>query len=410
MNEQHLKQPNDIKVQIASLAISMLIFTITLVTPALSEISKAFPEVATEQIKLVATIPSLMLVFFSIISGYLSKIISLKKILLISMVFIFIGGILPFFLGGFKFLLFTRVIYGIGYGLAFPLGSSVIVALFTGEKRYKLMGYNGSVGALSGVIFQLIGGVLASYYWRNAFIGFLLILPIALYVYKYLPEIPAMPVIKEKKTKSKYKIFTKTTYILIIVSGIFNMLQISFLTNLSLVIAETKVGTAMDATLVLTMYSVASIIIGILFQKFYKFAKGYTVIASTLIISVSFLILSFADNLYLYILAAILYGIGIGIYIPAYVMAISNSVLISSYLNTAISLYSCVIGIGAFLSPYYFKVVCNMFGLLSVKSDWAIASCLLFAGSIMAIFIIIFNNLKASKISEQMKSSIRPIS
>ena len=80
MSEQ---KTNNVWVQIAALSVALLLYTTSMTTPALGEIAKAFPDAAPETIKLLSTIPSLMMVFFALISGKLTQYMSIKKIIII---------------------------------------------------------------------------------------------------------------------------------------------------------------------------------------------------------------------------------------------------------------------------------------------------------------------------------------
>lgn len=53
----------------------------------------------------------------------------------------------PVVLNGFAVLIASRVIFGVGHGLIFPLASAIINQLFTGKQRDRLMGIRAGVGA-----------------------------------------------------------------------------------------------------------------------------------------------------------------------------------------------------------------------------------------------------------------------
>lgn len=49
-------------------------------------------------------------------------------------------------------------------------------------------GFKSAVGAAAGMVFQMMGGMLAAYNWRFSFLGFLLVIPIALIIWFKLPD------------------------------------------------------------------------------------------------------------------------------------------------------------------------------------------------------------------------------
>lgn len=75
----------------------------------------------------------------SLLSGVIASRLSIKKCMVLGCVFQALGT-LPAWFGGFGFLLFSRVLFGIGYGLIFPMVSAAITDLFSGDKRAALMG------------------------------------------------------------------------------------------------------------------------------------------------------------------------------------------------------------------------------------------------------------------------------
>ena len=220
-------------VKAATLSVALLMYTTSMTTPALAEIAKAFPDASGETVKLIGSIPSLMLCIFSLVSGWLTRKVSIKKAILIASALIF-AGVLPAFFGDMNFILFTRVVFGAGYGLVFPLASAVVTDLFDGSEKDAMMGWKSAVGALAGVVFQSLGGILAAYSWRFSFLGFLLVIPIVILVLFVLPDTGVQKTAKTAKTQgSKY---TKTLYICCAVGFLLNAVQFSYMQNMALFI------------------------------------------------------------------------------------------------------------------------------------------------------------------------------
>ena len=116
-----------------------LLYTNGIVSPALATIGQAFPDKSAETVQLIYSIPKIMLFFCSLLSGVIASRLSIKKCMVLGCVFQALGT-LPAWFGGFGFLLFSRVLFGIGYGLIFPMVSAAITDLFSGDKRAALMG------------------------------------------------------------------------------------------------------------------------------------------------------------------------------------------------------------------------------------------------------------------------------
>ena len=92
-----------------------LLYTNGIVSPALATIGQAFPGTSADTVQLIKSIPKMMLFVFALLSGYVASKLSIKKCMLLGCVFQALGT-LPAWIGGFGFLLFSRVLFGIGYG------------------------------------------------------------------------------------------------------------------------------------------------------------------------------------------------------------------------------------------------------------------------------------------------------
>ena len=180
---------NNLSLRASILSISLLtVMASAAISPALAKIHQAFPGTDPTLIKLVLTLPSLLIIPFSLLCGWLVTRMQKKYILLIGLVIYFAGGIGGAFAGTITQLLVIRAVFGAGVGLIIPLSTSLIADFFAGTERTKMMGYSGSVSHLGGVIFLLVSGWLACLSWRYAFAVYGLSLVIFLMILFWLPE------------------------------------------------------------------------------------------------------------------------------------------------------------------------------------------------------------------------------
>lgn len=382
-------------VQVATLSVALLMYTTSMTTPALAEIAKAFPDVSGETIKLIGSIPSLMLCIFSLVSGWLATKISIKKCILIASAFIFVG-ILPAFFGDMNFILFTRVVFGAGYGMIFPLASAVVTDLFVGEQRSKLMGWKSAVGAAAGVVFQLIGGILAVYSWRYVFFGFLVVIPIIILVYFALPETEVKKVGKSqnKSVSNGPKKFTNTLYICALVGLLLNTVQFSFMQNMAMFVSADNIGSAQQAGNILSVFTASSFVAGLMYVYFARISKNYTPAIAILFIGCAFAVGLNANSLMGFYLSAIIFGIGFGFINPSLTLKAASGVTDKTYTPMAISIYACSTGIGQFLSAYVLLFIRNIFNMTSTRADWQISAITISLGAVIGIITIFMLNKK----------------
>ncbi|MCU0651020.1 MAG: MFS transporter [Candidatus Omnitrophica bacterium] len=183
---------NSLLVKISILSISLLtVMASAAISPALAKIRQAFPGTDITLIKLVLTLPSLLIIPFSLLGGWLASRMKKKTILLIGLVIYFLGGVGGGLAKNITQLLIIRGIFGIGVGLIIPLSISLIADFYEKQERAKMMGLSGSVSHFGGVVFLLLSGWLACMNWRYAFGVYGLSALIMFTVFFWLPEPPA---------------------------------------------------------------------------------------------------------------------------------------------------------------------------------------------------------------------------
>lgn len=362
-----------------------------IITPVLGEIALAYPGTNQVVIRSIATIPSIMLVIFSFISERLCRVMSKRNVLLLATGFVFAGGIMPAFYGGIYFILATRLIYGIGYGLGYPLAVASIVDYIKSEERARLMGYSTAVGALSGILFQILGGIVALFYWRYAFLCYALILVVAILVYLGFPDEKSKDIqTKINRTGNKEKKLTTATYFVSLVSFLSSIVLWTLYTNLSIVFATEHMANSADSAIILSLFSLMMAVTGIIFGKFLNIFNNHTGVIGILLFGAGFIIIASAKSFYLFIIAIIIMGIGYGMYLPAMQLAIGNSASKQEYTTLAISLRACCMGMGQFLSPYTFALITNILGISGGRAEWKVATVMCFAGAVIAEIVMKF--------------------
>lgn len=378
--------------QISVLAVACMLYLTGLQTPALSAISEAFPDYSEATIKLISSIPSLMLCIFSLLSGWMTTKISIKKCVYISMILMFVG-VLPAFFGGMEFILFTRVVFGAGYGILFPMASALITDLFTGEKRQSMMGIKSAVGAAAGVVFQTLGGALTVIGWRYSFLGFLLEIPIAILVILFVPD-TGVKAKEQKEAGQDTGHFTKWMFVLIATAFCLNVCQYTFMLDMSFVVTEDGLGTSVDAANALNMFTALAFVAGLIYAPVNKALKHYTPVVAILLVGIGMLIATNAQSLPLMFVAGGVYGLGFGLTNPALTTRAATCVTNSAKSPLAISIYTSAVGIGQFLSATICSALGGALGLTGTRADWQIASTAILVGCIIAFVVAIIMSVQ----------------
>ncbi|MCI9389626.1 MAG: MFS transporter [Lachnospiraceae bacterium] len=385
-------------VKAATLCVALLMYTTSMTTPALAEIAKAFPDASGETVKLISSIPSLMLCIFSLVSGWMTTKISIKRSILVASALIFVG-VFPAFFGGMGFIIATRVIFGAGYGLVFPLASAVVTDLFEGSTKDTMMGWKSAVGAAAGVVFQSLGGILTAYSWRYAFLGFLLVIPIVLIVLFVLPDTGVKTKVQTAEKKGDGKKFTSALFICGLVGFLLNAVQFSYMQNMAMFIAADEIGSALDAANVLSTFTAASFVAGLIYVGFAKIFKKFTPALAILLVGCAFGIAMNAKSLPMLFISAVVFGFGFGFTNPSLTLKAASGVTDGAYTPMAISIYVCCTGIGQFMSAYILRFLRNVSGMTEGRADWKIACVSIIAGAVIGLICLaVFGNKKEANV------------
>ena len=368
---------------IAAISVSGLIYLGNFVSPVISAISAEYPDVPEATIKMLTTIPSLMMVIMSLVSGTLTSRFPIKKIVVFASLFSLVGGLIPVFLNGITALIVSRFIFGVGHGLIFPMASAIVNQLFTGKQRDRLMGIRSGIGALIGAAYSSIAGIVGLINWRCSFACIVVVIPIAILIAWKCPENELSKRTTQSGETVKEKKLTPLTYIICAGLFIFNMLMVTFMTNLSLVVARDGIGSVAQAGTVSSVYTISAFVAGIIFSAVKGKAKRYTSPLAFGLVGVGLAILFFSYSLPLFYIGAIFYGLGFGFYNPQLTMVAAQTATKPIYAPIAIAVYTSCVGIGQFLASIVLPQVATIFGVTSTRSDWLLA----FVGSGIAVVI-----------------------
>lgn len=379
----------------AVLSVALLMYTTATTTPALGAIAKAFPDVSPDTIKQIASLPSLMMIIGSLLTGQLERFMNKKTILYISMTIQLFGGIIPAFYGDMTLILICRAVFGIGYGLVFPLASSLIADLFEGQERDSLMGLKSAVGAVAGIVFQMLGAYLAVISWRHAFLGFLLIIPIFLMILCKLPEPEKKmaPITADGTSQAR---LTPSTWYICILNLIYNMIQFSFMTNVAIVMAEGKIGNAVQAGMVLTAFTAAAFVAGLIYGKVSQIFKRFTIVIAIGLVGLAFLMLLNVNTYTMFLVAGAIFGLGFGTYNPAIALLVIGSAH-KSAATLALSIFAALMGVGQFLSPIALGYITKAIGLKGSLAAWTVAAPTCLIAAVVLTLVLAFSKSEDTK-------------
>jgi len=351
------------------------------IAPSLPEMTKAFPdnEAAETLVKLVLTIPGLLIALTSLLSGWFIDKFGRIRLLTFMLVLYAVAGSSGLYLNTLLEIIIGRAFLGLAVGGIMTTAVALIGDYFEGEKRQSFLGVQAGIMALSGTIFISFGGILADISWRYPFAIYLLAFLAAPMVLLFLKE-PRK--VKYDNTRVSEVRIPKLAWTIYIVSFIgmttFYLMpvQIPFLMQEISRVGNTETGLAI---------SVVILIGGIMSFQYAKFKKRFThyqIYGLTFLsMGIGFLLISQANSYAMTFPGLLISGVGAGLLMPN-----SNLCLVSlaspQNRGKVLGFLTTFIFLGQFASPLLFQPLVN---LTSIKGGFFYLSLAMILVSIIVL-------------------------
>jgi MFS family permease len=186
------RKPGFIQGIMLLLPITMNVMGISVLTPVVHLLLDEFKAVPNHDYMImggVITMPSIWVLLFSPVAGWLADRFGRRNLLLASMVVYALVGIAPAFLSDLYAIIASRVGVGICESIVLTVSTTMIGDYFTGRTRERWMASQTAVASLSALGIIYLGGELgAAYGWRGPFYLYIYSLVLALGVYVFVWE------------------------------------------------------------------------------------------------------------------------------------------------------------------------------------------------------------------------------
>jgi MFS family permease len=370
---------------------SLTIMSVITISPALPQMAKAFSNVenAAFLVKLILTLPALMIAIFSPITGRLIDRYGRLKILWASLVLYAVAGTAGFFLDNLYHILISRAVLGIAVGMSMTIVITLIADYFEGMERQKFVGLQIAFMSMGGIVFIGLGGILADIGWRYPFLIYfssLFVLPLSVL---FLHE----PVVAQHKVQGNQDITApKIIWMLFINTMIMWILfflipvQIPFYLKSLGVEKNALIGAAIatsTACSAVSSFSYSKIKSRLSFLSI--FSVGYLLMAA------GFVCIAVSNTYVLVVIAMMLSGLGMGMMIPntnMWVMKLAPPQIRGKEIGKLTTFWF----LGQFLSPI---IIFPILKMLSLSSTFMLASGVLL---LLCVSFLIFHFSKPGKL------------
>ena len=357
------------------------------VSPALSNMSHAFPGVSTAKIGMLSTLPSFLGIPCTILCGKIvGHKVSYRCLAILGMAVSLVFGVAPAFTNSFSLMLLWRALFGMGYGIILPLIMPMVMANFHGEDIYRQTSINAVSTNVGAVLFQLLGGYACNAFgWRATFMIYLLLLPALLVTIFLLPEPPVQECRQGEKKLSPVAILAScgkwcVFYLVHIMLFYVSVLQTSH------VVQSSGFGGADTAAVVLSVITGGGIFGGYLYGRIKSWGQNALTLAY-IALAAGYIILAVCSNIWIMAFGAAIIGIGFGINMPA--MQILVGLAVPGYVRSEAAAYlNAFGGIGGFVSSFVVTGIAQIFGWQPGRPCFVI--CVV--GYLLMAFAIIVSN------------------
>lgn len=326
--------------------------------PAMTE---TFSGHALSLIESITTIVNLFVTIFVLVSGFLVNKIGQKQTALLGIGIAAISSIVPVFSTNFYVVLGSRAVLGIGIGLSNALAASLLSAFFKGNELAKYMGWRTAAGGIGTSLMTMVAGQLLKLSWHMSYFVYILFVPTLLLFIFFVPEPEKYGVFVQKNEEKKKcvkeanadnKLAGLGTVLALAVLFFFFLVGATiFGTKLAQIFVTKNIGTASEASVVASIFTLSQMFGGMLFGYCYKHFGTKMLPVTILLRGLPLLVIGVVNSKILIGLMAVIFGLAGGMTVSLIFMTVSTVITPkNATLYNAIPMVGS--NLGAFCAPF----------------------------------------------------------
>lgn len=251
------------------------------VSPILGQLETVFRGASQLKIQQIESLPSLVIIPFILIAGWMSVRYDNRKLLLVGLSIFFLSSVLYMLPIGLDFMLLNSILLGVGAGIVIPLSTGLVATLFSGDQRTRQLGIISSISNISLVVATAMAGYLAGIEWRLSFLVYLLS-GISLY-FAYRMKLPKREYSPMEVAELKSHVVSKTYNILgwktdiplglMVFYFFITSLALTIPFNLSILMSESGTASVEECGNLISVFFLAITIPGFFVTRFLPFTR-----------------------------------------------------------------------------------------------------------------------------------------
>lgn len=335
-------------------------------TPILAVIALAFPG---ENVNLLVALPPLCIIPASLLAAKLSYYVSRKTILAVGQLLFVIGGLGGALAPSFEFLLVTRIFFGLGCGLVYPIVPTLISYFYAGQERVGMMGRANAVGSIIAMVFSTLSGTLATIGWRVPFLVNVFFIFVFVMQCLFLPKVPPereMGFAQQVQSLApQERRIGPRAWMCILLMFVAMTISMVYLLKMAIFIQETGIGDSVVAGFASSASTCVALLVSLVFPRVFLRLRRFTVIIPLAGVALAFILLATATSTVGVFAGAITFGLYLGSIIPFLQTSVSG--LVHPYRRTyALSILSVAMFAGQACASVYVSVVEGIVGTSTV--------------------------------------------
>lgn len=291
--------------KISLLALSTMLISTFAVSPALPQMIEYFAQegITANQVENLITVTSFSIMISLLLNGVVVRFLSERSIIILGLLLMALGGSMPMLFPNFMLVFLARILLGLGIGLINARAINIIGQFFTGQERIQMMGLRGSAEVLGSASLTALVGWLIGWGWQATFAVYLFALLILLLFLLFVPkegltQEEASTNLNQDKPKLTKKLWQVSLYLAFLAFFVINV-NTFLIMKIPQIVVEAGIGTAQEASYILSLMQIMGIIAGALFSFLIKHFKNWLLVLAYIVFGLSVLAITFASNLWL---------------------------------------------------------------------------------------------------------------
>lgn len=297
--------------KLSILSLSFMLVSTFAVSPALPAMVDFFANqgISGTQVEFLITVTSLAIMGSLLVNPIISRFLPERAMISLGLVLLTVGGVLPLVTSSYWLIFLGRLVLGFGLGLINAKAITIISSHYEGQERLKLLGWRGSAEVLGSASLTAVVGLLLPHGWSAAFgIYFLALVILGLYL-AFVPKGKADADQVDGPVKAKLPASQwRQAIFLSLIAGFVIHVNTLLTLKIPLMVEAGKLGTAQDASLVLSAMMLMGIVAGLVFSRLFELLGRLLLPLAILIFAAAIILAGLGQSFVTLAVGAILSG------------------------------------------------------------------------------------------------------